>query len=128
MSKIQASAKIVIPNGKLEEFKQAAIEYIKEVKEKDKGTLQSEWFISHDNSECEIRETWESSDAVLEHQANLAEFSMKFFEKFAAPYLVTIYGNPTPELLQKARSGGGTVDVKVYSFLAGLESNWYVIP
>jgi quinol monooxygenase YgiN len=76
MSKIQASAIIIIPNGKLEEFKRAAIEYIKEVKEKDKGTLQSEWFISNDNSECEIRETWESSDAVLEHQANLAEFSI----------------------------------------------------
>ena len=120
MSKIQASAKIKIPDGKLEEFKQAAREYINEVKQKDKGTLQSDWFISNDNSECEIRETWESTEAALQHQHNLAEFSMEFFGKFDVPYLVTVYGDVSPEVLGNARAG---VEVKVYSFLTGLESN-----
>lgn len=118
MNKIQASAKLKIPDGKLEEFKQAARDYIKEIKEKDKGTLQSDWFISNDNSECEIRETWESSEAAREHQKNLAEFSMKFFGKFDLPYLITVYGDVSPEVLANAKAG---VDVKVYSLLTGLE-------
>ena len=37
MSKIQASAKMKIPPGMLEEFKQQVAEYIKQVKEKDMG-------------------------------------------------------------------------------------------
>lgn len=48
----------------IEEFNQAASDYIKEVREKYRGTLQSDWFISSDNSECEIRETWESTEAA----------------------------------------------------------------
>lgn len=58
MSKIQSSARIKIPNGKLEEFKGAVIEYIKQVKEKDTGTYQSDWFLSSDMTECEIREIY----------------------------------------------------------------------
>ncbi len=42
MSKIQASAKM------LEEFIRQVTEYIKQVKEKDSGTLQADWFISGD--------------------------------------------------------------------------------
>jgi hypothetical protein len=42
MSKIQVSAKIKIPSGKIKEFKEAAAHYIKQVKEKDTGTLQAD--------------------------------------------------------------------------------------
>ncbi len=45
----------------LEEFKRHVIEYIKQVKEKDTGILQADWFLSNDKTECEIRETYESS-------------------------------------------------------------------
>ena len=71
MSKIQVSAKIKIPRGKIIEFKEAAAEYIKQVKEKDTGTLQADWFLSSDGTECEIREAYEDSEAVLKHQSNL---------------------------------------------------------
>ena len=63
MSKIQASAKIKIPNGKLEEYKQHLTEYIRQIKEKDTGTLQFDCFINDDKTECEIREAYESSEA-----------------------------------------------------------------
>jgi quinol monooxygenase YgiN len=116
MSKIQSSARIKIPNGKLEEFKEAVIEYIKQVKEKDTGTLQSDWFLSSDMTECEIREIWESSEAVLKHQSNLRDFSVRFFEKFSTPYSVTIYGDPSTQILENAKAGG----IEVYSLLASL--------
>jgi quinol monooxygenase YgiN len=46
MSKIQASAKMKIPSGTLEEYKQQVAEYIRQIKEKDIGTLQFDWFIN----------------------------------------------------------------------------------
>ena len=46
MSKIQVSPKIKIPRGKIIEFKEAAADYINQAKEKDKGTLQADWFLS----------------------------------------------------------------------------------
>ena len=73
MSKIQVSAKMKIPEGMLEEFKVQVTECIKQVMVKDHGTLQYDWFLSCDNSECEIREACESSDAALLHQSNLRE-------------------------------------------------------
>jgi quinol monooxygenase YgiN len=59
MSKIQASAKIKIPNGKLEEYKELIAEYISQIKEKDTGTLQFDCFINDDKTECEIRKAAE---------------------------------------------------------------------
>ena len=58
MSKIQASAKMKIPPGMLEEFNRQVVEDIKQVKEKDSGTQQADWFISGDKTECEIREAY----------------------------------------------------------------------
>jgi quinol monooxygenase YgiN len=118
MCKIQASAKIKIPYGMLDEFKQAATDYIKQVKEKDRGTLQSDWFLSSDKTECEIREIFESSEAALAHQLNLRESAAAIFGKFGSPYLVTIYGEPSREVIEIAKAGG--IDVKVFSFLVGL--------
>ena len=46
MSKIQTSAKMKIPSGMLEEYKQQVAEYIRQIKEKDTGTLQFDWFIT----------------------------------------------------------------------------------
>jgi quinol monooxygenase YgiN len=48
----------------LEEFKQQAAKCISIAKEKDPGTLQYDWFISSDKTECEIREAYESSEAT----------------------------------------------------------------
>ncbi|MGI8832121.1 MAG: putative quinol monooxygenase [Nitrososphaeraceae archaeon] len=118
MSKIQVSAKIKIREEMLEEFKRQAAECIRQVKQKDIGTLQYDWFLSSDKTECEIREAYESSEAALVHQSNLRESLGRVFEKFSTPYAVTIYGDPSPELLENAKASG--LDITVYSFLQGL--------
>jgi hypothetical protein len=43
---------------------------------------------------------------------------MIIFRKFGTPYEVTIYGNPSTEVLENARAGG--LDIKLFSFLTGL--------
>ena len=118
MSKIHTSAKMKIPSGMLEEYKQQVSEYIMQIKEKDTGTLQFDWFISIDKTECEIRETYASSESALAHQDHLHELQAIFFKKFGLPSVI-IYGDPSPELLKNAKAGG--VEVKIFTLLQGLE-------
>ncbi len=113
-----ASVKIQIPYGMLDEFKEATTDYIKQVKQKYRGTLQSDWFLSSDKSECEIRETFESPDAALAHQLNLRESAATIFQKFGTPYPVTIYEDASAEVIEIAKGGG--IDVKEFSLLVGL--------
>ncbi len=58
MANLQVSAKMKIREGMLEGIKQHANECIQRVRKKDPGTIQYDWFISSDNTECEIRETY----------------------------------------------------------------------
>ena len=118
--KLQVSARMKIREGKLEGFKRQAAICISQVKEKDPGTLQYDWFLNSNKTECEIREAYESSEALLAHSANLREALRILFEQFATDHSVVIYGDPSPELMQKAATMGG-VGVDVYSFLQGLD-------
>ena len=118
MSKIQVSATIKIPKGMLEEFKQHAAECIKQVKKNDSETLQYDWFLSSDKTECEIREIYKSSEAVLKHQSNIREPLGALFEKFGSPNSFVIYGDPSPELLEYAKASG--IDIKIFTYLQGL--------
>jgi quinol monooxygenase YgiN len=118
MSKIQVSAKIKIPEGMLEEFKQLAAECVKQVSRKERETLQYDWFLSSDNTECEIREMYESSQAVLVHQSNIREPLGVLFEKFGLPHSLVIYGDPSRELMKYAKSSG--MKIKIFTLLQGL--------
>lgn len=102
----------------LREFKRQVAEYIKQVKEKDIRTLQADWFISSDKTECEIRETYASSESALAHQDHLQELQEIIFKKFGIPYSVVIYGDPSPELLENAKASG--MDLKIFNLLQGL--------
>ena len=118
MSKIQVSAKMKIRPGELEEFERQAAECIMQVKEKDLGTLQYDWFLSSDKTKCEIREAYESSEAALVHQSNLRVTLRTVFEKFGSAHSVVIYGNRSPELLENAKASG--LDLQIFSFMQGL--------
>ena len=118
MSKIQVSAKMKIREAMLEGFKRQATECIQQAKEKDPGTLQFDWFISTDETECEIREADETSEAFLAYLSNLSELLRILYEKFASDHSVIIYGDPSPELLAKVKARG--VDTKLFSLLQGL--------
>ncbi len=116
ISKLQVSAVVKIPEGKLEDFKQLAAELIKLAREKDTGTLKYDWFISSDQTECEIREEYKSSEASIEHMVNLGGTVTKFLNEFPLEHMKA-YGDPSPQLLEMTKG----LDIKVYSFLQGLE-------
>jgi quinol monooxygenase YgiN len=114
MNKIQVTASLMIHDGKLEEFKTIAQACIESVREKDKGTLQYDWFFNEDNTECVVREQYVDSNAVLEHIANLGETMGALLA--LADLSLEVYGRPSEELV-KATEG---MDIRVYSYFQGL--------
>jgi quinol monooxygenase YgiN len=116
MNKIQISAVIKIPEGKAEEFKKSANECIKQVKEKDTGTLKYDWFLNSDQTKCEVREEYESSEAALQHMMNHGPLLQETFKEFPLERLA-IYGDLSPQLQGMAKG----LNANVYSFLSGLE-------
>jgi quinol monooxygenase YgiN len=105
--------------GKLEEFKRQAAECIRQTKQKDKGTLRYDWFMTGDGTTVEIREAYASSDALMEHRANIGAALDKLFGEFAGNHEVYIYGEPSQKLRDVVNvTMAGRV--KWYSFLEGL--------
>ena len=115
MSKLQLDAIVKIHSGKLEEFKQVAAQCLSLVKEKDTETLQYDWFLNADQTECIVREVFQSSDALLTHIGNLGDVLGKLLQLGDASFVM--YGNPSPKLMEAVAG----LDVKVYSPLQGLE-------
>ena len=115
-SKLQLSATFKIPEGKLEEFKQQATECMNLAKEKDTGTLKHDWFLSSDQTECEIREEYKSSEAIIEHSINLGGTLQKLITDFP-PERFAVYGDPSPQLLEMMKG----INAKLYSLFQGLD-------
>ena len=120
MSKLEVSARMTVRKGKLEGFKQQAAECIRQTREKDTKTLRYDWFLSSDETECEIREAYESSEGLVEHRMHIGAALDKLFTEFADDHAVSVYGEPSPHLLEMARRMPQG-SVKWYSFLEGLK-------
>ena len=109
MSELQTSVRLKIHEGKLEEFKKVATACMESVRTKDSGTLQYDWFLNADESECIVRERYRDSDSVLEHSANLGDTVGVLLE--TCDFSASIFGAPSEKLM----SGLDGLDVRVYS-------------
>ena len=118
---LEVSAMMKVRKGKLQGFRQQAAEIIKLAKEKDTKTLRYDWFLSKDETECEVREAYESSDGLIEHRMHIGEALKKLFSEFAEGHAVKLYGELSPQLKEMLEHLKD-VDAKQYSFLQGLES------
>lgn len=109
MSAMQLTARMKIHDGKLHAFKEAEDLCMQSVRENDSGILQYDWFLSEDNSECIVRETYRDTDALLEHIGNLGNAGKALFA--ACSMDLEIYGSPSEELVAATQQMGA----KVYS-------------
>jgi quinol monooxygenase YgiN len=116
---LEVSARMTIREGKLEGFKQQVAEIIRLTKERDTKTLRYEWYLSDDETECEVREAYQNSDGLIEHRMHLGEALYRLFEEFADDHAVTIYGTPSPPLVALANAEKGVI-ITWFSFLRGL--------
>ena len=118
---LEVSAMMKVREGKLQGFKKQAAEIIRLAKEKDTKTLRYDWFLSKDETECEVREAYESSEGLIEHRMHIVEALKKLFNEYAEGHAVKIYGELSPQL-REMLDNLKDVDIKRYSFLKGLES------
>jgi quinol monooxygenase YgiN len=121
MNTLEVSARMKVRKGQLEGFKKQAAEIIRQTKEKDTKTLRYDWFLNKDQTECEVRELYLSSEGLIEHRIHIGEALDKLFNDFAEGHAVTIYGNPSPQLVEIANAHTD-VNIKWYSFLRGIDS------
>ena len=114
MSALQVTAVLTIHEGKLDDFKAVAAECLANVRDKDSGTHQYDWFFNEHHTECVVRERYDDSDAVLDHIAHVGPTLGALLE--VADLSVEVFGEPSPELLE-ATAG---FDQRVYHFHLGL--------
>lgn len=120
MSILEVSARIKVRPGQLEGFKRQAAEIIKLAQERDTGTLRYDWFLSSDGTQCEVREAYVNSDALIEHRMHIGEALDKLFAEVAYDHQVSLFGEVSPRLLELINVRmAGKVQASRYAFLNG---------
>jgi quinol monooxygenase YgiN len=123
MPAFELSAHMTIRPGQLEGFKKQAAEIIRQTKEKDTKTLRYDWFITNDGTECEVRELYTSPQGLIEHKAHIGAALGRLFEQYADNHFMTIYGDPSPQLVDLVKMLHMEKQIKWFSFVKGLDSS-----
>lgn len=116
----EATARLKIREGELEGFKQQAAEMMRQMREQNETPLRYDWFLSDDGTECEVREAYDSADALLDHQRPIAEAKMKLFREFVASHTMVFYDGPSPALARALEAM--ETPYQRFSFFQGLEA------
>lgn len=95
--------------GKLDGFLQGAAEMMRLTRELDTKTLRYDWFIGADRSACEVREGYTEADGLLEHNIHVREARDVLFRDHAYGHDMTIYGEPSPALVDLMERMAGHV-------------------
>ena len=117
----EVMARLKIRAGEPEEFRRQAAEMMKQTRAKDTKTLRSDWYLSDDGTECEVREGYADADALIEHAHHVAEARDTLFRDFAYDHEMTVYGEPSPALAALMEQLAGVVPFRRLSLLQGLD-------
>jgi quinol monooxygenase YgiN len=82
--------------GRVEEYKRLTAEAMEIVRAKEPGTLEYSIYMNEDETEAVAIERFASSEALLEHGANMSEISPAVLE--TANVEGELLGDPSPEL------------------------------
>lgn len=115
----EATANLKIREGQLEGFKRQAVEMMRLMRAQDEKPIRYDWFLSADGTECEVREAYDSADALLAHQRPIGEAKMKLFREFLDGHTMSFYDEPSPALVQALQTMG--TPYRRFSFFQGLE-------
>jgi quinol monooxygenase YgiN len=126
MAILELGAHMTVRPGRLKGFKEQAAECIRITKEKDTHTLRYDWFLSLDETHCEVREAYTGPEGLIEHNRNILEARTTLFRDYADNHFMTVYGEVSEPLLDllKTHAVGHTW----FSFLQGLEPCAVILP
>lgn len=102
-----------IASGDLAEFKRLAAQAL-EVTKGDAAALQYDWFFNADETECVVRETYENSDAILAHMADLGDLLGKLVEA-GGGLKIEAFGPVSPQLAEAAAA----LQPAIYGYFQG---------
>jgi quinol monooxygenase YgiN len=102
-NRLYALAQMTVHEGKEQAFREQAERVFAIVREKDKGTLLYEWYLSADGRHCTVIDSYENSGAVLAHMQNVGP-QMKALMAMC-DMKVDFLGTPSPQLAQIMRLG-----------------------
>lgn len=119
----EVTARLKVREGELDGFKHQAAEIMRLTRELDTRTLRYDWFLSDDESECEVRESYANADALLEHSNHIAEARAKLYRDFAYYHTVTFYAEPPALAAALEAMPPGAVTLKRFSFFQALDSH-----
>ena len=120
MATFEVSAHMTVRPGQLDGFKKQAAELIRITREKDTHTLRYDWFLSDDGTECEVREAYTGPEGLIEHNRNIVDARTRLFETYADNHCMTVYGEPTPQLVDLVKAHHMEHQFKWFSFVKGL--------
>ena len=107
MNGLQLTVRLQIHDGKFDEFKEIAGQCVKSVRDNDYGTLQYDWFISEDKTECIVREAYRDSAAFFAHISNLGYTTGAL--RAVCDIDLEMFGSPSGELTAVIEEMGGRI-------------------
>jgi quinol monooxygenase YgiN len=120
----EVTARLKVREGELDGFKHQAAQMMKATRELDTKTVRYDWFLSEDGTECEVRECYVDSDALIEHSQHIAEARNQLFRDFAYDHTVEFYAEPSPALAEALKAmPPGAVTLKKFSLFQALDSD-----
>lgn len=99
MGELMGIARFRFHPGKVEEYKRLSAEAMDIVRAKETGTLEYSIYLNGDESEAVVIERFASSEALLEHGANMSEISPQVLA--TATVEGELLGEPNEELRSK---------------------------
>ncbi|HEY7563301.1 MAG TPA: antibiotic biosynthesis monooxygenase [Acidimicrobiia bacterium] len=103
MSELIGIARFSFKDGDVEEYKRLSVEAMEIVRTKDPGTLEYSVYLNEDESEAIVIERFRSSEALIEHGANLAELSEKVLKTGSVEG--EVLGEPSQKLTAQIAEG-----------------------
>ena len=119
MAILELGAHMTVRPGQLEGFKKQAAECIRITKERDTRTLRYDWFLSLDETACEVREAYTGPEGLIEHNRNILEARTVLFRDYADNHFMTVYGEVSEPLLNLLKAHA--VGHQWFRFLQALE-------
>lgn len=89
-----------IKDGEYETFEALMKEMVAATEANEPGALDYEWSVSEDKKTCHILERYEDSAATMVHMGNFGKNFGRRFMAVLKPRSVTLYGNPSEEVVK----------------------------